>query len=335
MSTGVPGNDPKDYNPKAIGTRPAYGWYLHNADNVQFTDSSVKFAANDGRPAVIANAASGIRFTGFTAQRGSNSPYDLGFQDVNGYCVSGAGAPRVSSIRLHRELRDRRDQHSRCDRLGREHPPARSRRPPARPGEPPPGLPPGLRRQPLPALGPAHRARPHQLHRLGERRHERRLDPRLLDQRGPETAYAIPGTGDLPQPPRLRPTWPSKIPGSCSTERDFLGELITAAKAKGMKVVLYMTDDPQWHDEGGHEWLDSAAYSRLQGQDRRPDHPRRLRTVQLRQLLRGHGPLSRPRRLLDRQRQRVLESPTSLSRSTRSAPTTRSATTTKTRRSWT
>ena len=59
--------------------------------------------------------------------------------------------------------------------------------------------------------------------------------------------------------------WPSKIPGSCSTKRDFLGELISAAKAKGLKVILYMTNDPQWHDEGGHEWLDSAAYSAYKG----------------------------------------------------------------------
>ena len=26
-----------------------------------------------------------------------------------------------------------------------------------------------------------------------------------------------------------------------------------------------MTDDPQWHNEGGHEWLDSAAYSAYKG----------------------------------------------------------------------
>ncbi|MER5941674.1 discoidin domain-containing protein [Streptomyces sp. NPDC001928] len=61
--------------------------------------------------------------------------------------------------------------------------------------------------------------------------------------------------------------WPSKIPGSCATKRDFLGELIAAAKAKGLKTILYMTDDPQWHDEGGHEWLDSAAYSAYKGRD--------------------------------------------------------------------
>src|SRR6266540_671264 len=59
--------------------------------------------------------------------------------------------------------------------------------------------------------------------------------------------------------------WPSRIPGSCSTTRDFLGETVAAAKRKGVKVILYMTDDPQWHGEGGHEWLDSAAYSAYKG----------------------------------------------------------------------
>jgi alpha-L-fucosidase len=59
--------------------------------------------------------------------------------------------------------------------------------------------------------------------------------------------------------------WPSKIPGSCSTTRDFLGELIKAAAKENMKVIDYMTDDPQWHNEGGHEWLDSGAYSKYKG----------------------------------------------------------------------
>jgi alpha-L-fucosidase len=59
--------------------------------------------------------------------------------------------------------------------------------------------------------------------------------------------------------------WPSKIPGSCTTHRDFLGELVAAAKSRGLKVILYMTNDAQWHDEGGHEWLDSAGYSKYKG----------------------------------------------------------------------
>src|SRR3954469_24324797 len=62
--------------------------------------------------------------------------------------------------------------------------------------------------------------------------------------------------------------WPSKIPGSCHTNRDLLRETIDAAKAQGLKVVLYMTDDPQWHNDGlpsGKDWLDSAAYSKYKG----------------------------------------------------------------------
>jgi hypothetical protein len=61
--------------------------------------------------------------------------------------------------------------------------------------------------------------------------------------------------------------WPSKIPGSCATQRDILGELVKAGKAKGVRVILYMTDDPQWHNEQpGLETLDSAAYSAYKGE---------------------------------------------------------------------
>ncbi|MEU5974519.1 alpha-L-fucosidase [Streptomyces sp. NPDC047315] len=59
--------------------------------------------------------------------------------------------------------------------------------------------------------------------------------------------------------------WPSKIPGTCATERDFLGELTEAANAKGLEVILYMTDDPKWHSEQGFNTLDSAAYSAHKG----------------------------------------------------------------------
>ena len=101
VATGVPSNN-GDYNPNSIGTRPAYGWYLHNVDGIQFTNSSVRLAAADARPAVIANAAGTVSFNGFTAERGSKSPFDVGFQNVSGYCVqnsqtTGGGALKVSS----------------------------------------------------------------------------------------------------------------------------------------------------------------------------------------------------------------------------------------------
>ncbi|RZQ65768.1 alpha-L-fucosidase [Amycolatopsis suaedae] len=60
--------------------------------------------------------------------------------------------------------------------------------------------------------------------------------------------------------------WPSKIPGSCATKRDLLGELVAAGKAKDVKIILYMTDDPQWHNEQGKSSLDSAAYSAYKGE---------------------------------------------------------------------
>ncbi|MEV6848964.1 glycosyl hydrolase family 28 protein [Actinoplanes sp. NPDC051411] len=89
MSTSVP-SDNGDYNPNSLGTRPAYGWYIHNANNITFTNSSVDFAKDDGRPAVIANAGSNLTFNGLTVEKGSKSPYDLGFQSVTGYCVTNA-----------------------------------------------------------------------------------------------------------------------------------------------------------------------------------------------------------------------------------------------------
>jgi polygalacturonase len=101
MSTGVPSNNGTDYNPNSIGTRPAYGWYLHDAANIRFTGSSVRYAAADGRPAVIANASSGITFDGLTAQASGTSPYDVGFQTVTGYCVSNSKNTTGGALRVN------------------------------------------------------------------------------------------------------------------------------------------------------------------------------------------------------------------------------------------
>ena len=100
MSTAVP-SDNGDYNPNSIGTRPAYGFYLHNVTGVQFTNSSFTFDKSDGRPAILANSGSDITVNGVSVDRGSGSPFDIGFQSVNGYCVSkatisGGGAAKVN-----------------------------------------------------------------------------------------------------------------------------------------------------------------------------------------------------------------------------------------------
>jgi hypothetical protein len=102
MGTGVPSNDPNNYNPNSIGTRPSYGWYIRRAHDIRFVNSSVRFRNNDCRPAVIANSGSTVQFDGFTAQRSSNSPFDMGFQAITAYCVqnsqnTGGGSLRVSA----------------------------------------------------------------------------------------------------------------------------------------------------------------------------------------------------------------------------------------------
>ena len=90
MSTSPPSNDSTNYNPNSIGTRPAYGWYIRYADNLRFNDSSVRFASNDGRPAVLVNNSTRIAFSDFVAQRGSNSPFDVGYQSSTGQCATNA-----------------------------------------------------------------------------------------------------------------------------------------------------------------------------------------------------------------------------------------------------
>ncbi|MFJ5032649.1 glycosyl hydrolase family 28 protein [Streptomyces sp. NPDC088560] len=250
MSTGVPSNDPGDYNPKSIGTRPAYGWYLNNVDDIQFTDSSVRYTADDGRPAVIANAASGVRLTRFTAQRGSRSPHDIGLQNVTGYCLADSHSTTGAALRVSASGSSQ-DCGTPARPLDLENP----RQAFLRASVGGLFLHWGLR------TAPAH---------TDCAAWEKDViaggwtpDYWVNEARKLHTQYLVLATFHS----RLgyaRP-WPSKIPGSCSTKRDFLGELITAAKAKGMKVILYMTDDPQWHGDGGHEWLDSAAYSAYKG----------------------------------------------------------------------
>jgi hypothetical protein len=100
MSTGVP-SDSGDYNPKSLGTRPAYGWYLHQANHIRFTHSSVKFSSDDGRPALLANTGSAITVDHLTAQKGSKSPFDVGFQSVTGYCVSNSANTSGGSLRVN------------------------------------------------------------------------------------------------------------------------------------------------------------------------------------------------------------------------------------------
>ncbi|MFD2331733.1 alpha-L-fucosidase [Cohnella sp. GCM10020058] len=54
--------------------------------------------------------------------------------------------------------------------------------------------------------------------------------------------------------------WPSGVPGSPCTRRDFLGELIEAADAAGIRVIVYINRSAKNAVHGGITWLDKEAY---------------------------------------------------------------------------
>ncbi len=100
IGTGVPSNDPNNYNPNSIGTRPAYGWYIHNANNIHFTGGSrVEFASGDARPAVIADTGSQVTFDNFKAERSTGST-DMVFKTVNPYCVQNSTNTAGGALRI-------------------------------------------------------------------------------------------------------------------------------------------------------------------------------------------------------------------------------------------
>lgn len=85
-----PGEHPTTYAPKDYGTRPAYGWWLRHVSNIQFQDDQVGFSSNDGRPAFLTTDGPGVSLSNVVVQRGSGSPYDVGFFSSSGAKATGA-----------------------------------------------------------------------------------------------------------------------------------------------------------------------------------------------------------------------------------------------------
>jgi len=117
MDPNVVPTDSGDYNPRSLGVRPAYGFYLHNVAGIRFVDTALRLAADDGRPAFIANGASDVDLRHITVQRGSGSPFDVGLQSVSGYCLRdatlvGGGRARISTPGSTRSCPGRQDNFS-------------------------------------------------------------------------------------------------------------------------------------------------------------------------------------------------------------------------------
>jgi polygalacturonase len=109
----VPGGDPASdativpptvytsYVPKDLGTRPSYGWWMRDVSDINFTSDTVRFDANDGRPAFVSDTGSDVTLNDVTVQRGSGSPYDVGFISSTGSSVSNSKTTSGSDLTVH------------------------------------------------------------------------------------------------------------------------------------------------------------------------------------------------------------------------------------------
>lgn len=81
------------YNPISIGTRPAYGLFMHNVDGILINNSSFTATGGDGRPATDVINGANVCLNGVTA-----SPPTAHFNSVSGYTVSNSPTLNVTQV---------------------------------------------------------------------------------------------------------------------------------------------------------------------------------------------------------------------------------------------
>jgi polygalacturonase len=95
-----------NYNPRSLGTRPSYGFYVRDADGVQFHNLRLDYSSTDLRPAFKAVTTDNLEIDDFGAERAASGAWDsirlttvtnfslhdsLGYPTVQQASVSSAG----------------------------------------------------------------------------------------------------------------------------------------------------------------------------------------------------------------------------------------------------
>jgi polygalacturonase len=96
-----PPEAPTTYVPRDYGTRPSYGWWLRHVGNISFQSDKVAFSANDGRPAFDTTDGSSVSLNNVVVERGTGSPYDVGFASSPGESVTGSSTTTGAALRVH------------------------------------------------------------------------------------------------------------------------------------------------------------------------------------------------------------------------------------------
>jgi hypothetical protein len=88
-----------NYNPRSIGTRPAYGFFVRHVKNLSFQGVTVDFEDGDQRPAWHVTDADGLEFAGISAERaGSGAHPSLVLRNVRNFHMR--ASPQFPSVQL-------------------------------------------------------------------------------------------------------------------------------------------------------------------------------------------------------------------------------------------
>jgi polygalacturonase len=87
-----------EYPPRIFGPRPAFGFWLRNATDVKFIDSTIEYDKNDGRPAFTTDSVAGISLSGVKVER-STGAADLQWRKSNGTSVSNSTTTNGQALR--------------------------------------------------------------------------------------------------------------------------------------------------------------------------------------------------------------------------------------------
>lgn len=94
---------PSDYPESTMfGVLPAYGFYLRHARDVTISDVTLRYAAEERRPALAVDGVAGLRITGFDAMRDPEAPATIVLEDARDVLVSGIPSearPRYLEVR--------------------------------------------------------------------------------------------------------------------------------------------------------------------------------------------------------------------------------------------
>jgi polygalacturonase len=87
-----------EYPPRIFGVRPAFGFWIRNATDVKFLNSTIEFDKSDGRPAFTTDSVQNMSLNGVKVER-STGANDLLWRKSNGVSVTDSTTTTGQALR--------------------------------------------------------------------------------------------------------------------------------------------------------------------------------------------------------------------------------------------